>query len=142
MHEVITGMIKRGHRPSSEPWRGHSSAAWALVSGSCVIGADKARPPEDSQQYQADCYDSVSLIRGPSCSEVEGAEDGQSTVWASELGLSPSSHLHHSLTLDKMAHMLHRRFLVCKEESWSRSRWTLSTVRIGPVEVLRPGRLG
>lgn len=69
-------------------------------------------------------------------------EDGQSTSWAAELGLSPSSNFHLSRTLDKMAHSLHRSFLVCKAESWSRSRWTLSPVRVGPVEVLRPGRPG
>lgn len=69
-------------------------------------------------------------------------EDGQSTGWASEPGSCPSPERHHGLTLDKMAYLLRRRFLVCKEESWSRSRWTLSTVRVGRVEVLRPGRPG
>lgn len=58
-------MIKRGHRPSSEPRSSHSSVTWALVSESCLIGADETGPPEDSQKYQADCYESVSLIRGP-----------------------------------------------------------------------------
>ena len=59
---MIAGMTERGDGPSSEPSVGHSRAEWTLASGSCLIGADKATPPEDSQKYQADCYDSVLFI--------------------------------------------------------------------------------
>lgn len=42
----------------------------------------------------------------------------------------------------KMAPWLCLGFCICKEESWSRSVQTGSTVRVCPVEVLRPGSLG
>lgn len=66
-------MIKRGHRPSSEPRSSHSSVTWALVSESRLIGADETGPPEGSQKYQADCYESVSLIRSPGSEVGRGA---------------------------------------------------------------------
>lgn len=82
------------------------------------------------------CYLSV----GQAHSEVV-QKDEQDTGWACGLGLSPSSKLYHNLTLGKMDRLLLLTFLLCKEEPWSRSRWTLTTVRVCPVEVLRPGKL-
>ena len=120
---------------------GHSSAAWAPASGSCLIGADKATLPQKTASnirltVMTQCYLSVDQAY----SKVVG-KDEQDTGWASRLGLSPSSKFYHNLTLGKMVHLLLLTFLLCKEEPGSRSRWTLTTVRVCPVEVLRPGKL-
>lgn len=73
---------------------GHSSAAWAPASGSCLIGADKATLPQKTAgnirlTVMTQCYLSVDQAY----SKVVG-KDEQDTGWASRLGLSPSSKLY------------------------------------------------
>lgn len=120
---------------------GHSPAAWAPASGSCLIGTDKAtHPQKTANNIRRTVMTQRYLSAGQAYSEVVG-KDAQDTGWASRLGLCPSSKLYHNLTLGKMVHLLLLTLLLCKEEPWSRPRWTLSTVRVCAVEVLRPGKL-